>query len=61
MNHVRQIRNNGIECYFTLDAGPHVKILCQSEKTDAVVEGLKSLDAGLDILIDHMGTGVEFV
>jgi diphosphomevalonate decarboxylase len=30
MNAVRDLRQQGIQAYFTLDAGPHVKVLCLS-------------------------------
>ena len=35
MNTVRDLRRQGLQAYFTLDAGPHVKILCQS--TDVAI------------------------
>lgn len=31
MNKVRQIRQKGLACYFTMDAGPNVKVLCQKK------------------------------
>ena len=29
MQLVRQLRKQGIPCYFTMDAGPNVKVLCR--------------------------------
>lgn len=31
MNYVRELRKNGEKCYFTMDAGPNVKVLCLEE------------------------------
>jgi diphosphomevalonate decarboxylase len=31
INAVKKFRKQGIECYFTIDAGPNVKILCKKE------------------------------
>ncbi|MBY0353580.1 diphosphomevalonate decarboxylase, partial [Candidatus Babeliales bacterium] len=33
---VRQLRATGVSCYFTTDAGPNVKILCEEKDADAV-------------------------
>ena len=31
MDFVKNLRNNGEKCYFTMDAGPNVKVLCLEE------------------------------
>ena len=31
MDFVKNLRNNGKKCYFTMDAGPNVKVLCLEE------------------------------
>lgn len=37
---VKEIRKNGIEAYFTMDAGPNVKILCQTKDCAALTKKL---------------------
>ncbi|MEI6805403.1 MAG: diphosphomevalonate decarboxylase [Myxococcaceae bacterium] len=43
MNAVRDLRRQGIEAYFTLDAGPHVKILCQSQNIGILTRELQKI------------------
>jgi diphosphomevalonate decarboxylase len=31
MDFVKELRKNGEKCYFTMDAGPNVKVLCLEE------------------------------
>lgn len=46
---VKDLRNNGINCYFTIDAGPNVKILCENFEVNKVksylneCKGIKSI------------------
>lgn len=37
MDFVRQLRQQGQRCYFTMDAGPNVKVLCLEEDLDQLV------------------------
>lgn len=36
MNCVRMLRENGVDCYFTMDAGPNVKVLCRQSELNKV-------------------------
>ncbi len=38
MDFVRQLREQGEACYFTMDAGPNVKVLCQEEDLEHLSE-----------------------
>lgn len=38
MEFVRQLRKDGIPCYFTMDAGPNVKILCKYSDAEMIRE-----------------------
>ena len=38
MNFVRNLRKNGEKCYFTMDAGPNVKVLCLEKDLDRLKE-----------------------
>ena len=37
MDAVRKLRDQGERCYFTMDAGPNVKVLCLEEDLDHLV------------------------
>lgn len=43
MDAVRALRKGGIAAYYTMDAGPHVKVLCQLERADEVGHALASV------------------
>jgi diphosphomevalonate decarboxylase len=38
---VKRLRQQGYEAYFTIDAGPQVKILCRNETEPVVLDALK--------------------
>ncbi len=38
MNFVKNLRKNGEKCYFTMDAGPNVKVLCLEEDLEHLAE-----------------------
>ena len=40
MKCVQQLRAQGVPCYFTMDAGPNVKILCQSTHLETIRHAL---------------------
>ena len=42
MDFVRQLREQGEACYFTMDAGPNVKVLCPGERLGAFIRNLRS-------------------
>ena len=41
---VKQLRKQGVECYFTMDAGPNVKILCLENNIKKIKEEIEDLD-----------------
>lgn len=58
MDYVRKLRKSGEKCYFTMDAGPNVKVLCLEEdleklskifgeKYKIIVSGTKKIDDSL--------------
>lgn len=36
MNIVRELRESGIDCYFTMDAGPNIKVLCRLSQAEQI-------------------------
>ena len=38
MDFVKQLRSEGEKCYFTMDAGPNVKVLCLEEDLERLTK-----------------------
>ena len=62
MDIVHQCREAGYPCYFTMDAGPNVKILVEKKNQQAVIDALqKSFNDEQIIASDITRTGVEII
>lgn len=61
MQRVRELRDEGIMCYFTMDAGPNVKILCRLSESHIIKENLKRDFDGGQIIINPPGPGVTIL
>ena len=61
MNLVRQIRENGLACYFTMDAGPNVKILVERKNEEALLDTLKDHFNPQQIVVAHAGPAIEIL
>lgn len=44
MHLVRSLRQKGHEAYFTIDAGPQLKVLCQPDEADIISNALENLE-----------------
>lgn len=58
---VRRLRNKGHSVYFTCDAGPQPKVLCQKNDEEKVVQTLEALPGIRAILRCHLGKGAAIV
>lgn len=56
---VRAWRQEGIEVFFTLDAGPNVHCLCEAERSEEVEGRLRCLTGVVDVLASGPGGGVR--
>ncbi|GIN72008.1 diphosphomevalonate decarboxylase [Bacillus sp. J14TS2] len=61
MEQVQELRMQGIPAYFTIDAGPNVKVLCEPHNEGKVSELLKTLPTVQDVFICHPGNGVSYL
>ncbi|WP_283678745.1 diphosphomevalonate decarboxylase [Lentilactobacillus sp. Marseille-Q4993] len=61
MNQVNQLRTNGIECYFTIDAGPNVKILSRSNNVTKIAAAFTDLIGAANINVAKAGPGIEIL
>lgn len=58
---VQQLREEGIPCYLTMDAGPNVKIICQSADIEAIQERLTDLFTPREMIIAHPGPEASII
>lgn len=61
MHHIQNLRLSGISAYFTIDAGPNVKVLCLPEDEQRVYESLLTLPSVQNVIICHPGAGVSYL
>ena len=54
---VRELQNTGVPVFFTVDAGPQVKAICQNTVADVVVERLARVPGVLRTLVCGLGPG----
>ncbi|MDT2659151.1 diphosphomevalonate decarboxylase [Enterococcus hulanensis] len=59
MNLIRQIRTSGLPCYFTMDAGPNVKILVERKNEEALLNALKDQFDPQQLVVAHAGPAIE--
>jgi len=58
---VRELRARGTEAYFTIDAGPHVKVLCAKTDATAVSAALAATPGVMQTLVLAPGPGARIV
>lgn len=61
INRVQSMRREGIEAYFTIDAGPNVKIICRKSETEKVKNALIQLSAVQSVQICGIGKGASLI
>ena len=61
INMVKELRENGVECYYTMDAGPNVKIICQSDKISAITDKLSDKFSNDQIKVSGPGEGIKYL
>lgn len=61
MHAVQKFREKGVPCYFTMDAGPQVKVICEMDQSEKIMEQLIELDGVKEIIETLPGDGVRIV
>ncbi|MFK5675538.1 MULTISPECIES: diphosphomevalonate decarboxylase [unclassified Ligilactobacillus] len=61
MRCVEELRATGIPCYYTMDAGPNVKVLCEEQHVPSVLTKLQHCFNANDLLVAHPGPGVQII
>jgi diphosphomevalonate decarboxylase len=59
MEEVRNLRDDGVHAFFTMDAGPHVKILVERSAAAAVAERVAALEGVERVLRSNAGPGAR--
>jgi diphosphomevalonate decarboxylase len=59
---VRELREKrGLEAYITIDAGPHVKVLCQARHSREIARSLAGIEGVERVMEERPGPGVEIL
>ncbi|RDW16019.1 diphosphomevalonate decarboxylase [Oceanobacillus arenosus] len=61
MHTVQEMRANGIPAYFTIDAGPNVKVLYLPEDEARVEETLRNIAGVTDVRLSKAGPGITYL
>ncbi|WP_017473563.1 diphosphomevalonate decarboxylase [Amphibacillus jilinensis] len=61
MEAVQDLRDKGLEAYFTIDAGPNVKVICKPEVEQKLINELSRLDVVKDIYSCQIGPGLRYL
>jgi diphosphomevalonate decarboxylase len=61
MQRVRELRLEGLAAYFTIDAGPQVKVLCRIADRDAVADALRRVPGVLRVVLSKPGAAAQLV
>jgi len=61
MQIVRNLRKQGISAYFTIDAGPNVKVLYLPKDKKYVVETLRNTAGVSDVIESKVGEGISYM
>ncbi|WP_288557261.1 diphosphomevalonate decarboxylase [uncultured Lactobacillus sp.] len=57
---IETLRDKGIECYYTIDAGPNIKVLCQLRNIKEIIENFESEFNNVKIVSASFGPGVTY-
>ncbi|MBU5594753.1 diphosphomevalonate decarboxylase [Amphibacillus sp. MSJ-3] len=61
MESVQALRQEGLEAYFTIDAGPNVKVVCQPHDEQGLLNELSKLDVVKHIYPCRIGPGITYL
>lgn len=61
MRTVEELNSAGVECYFTMDAGPNIKVLSRSENVEEIKNRFRAVLPAVTIASTSFGPGVEYL
>lgn len=56
---INDLRSDGISCYYTMDAGPNVKVIYDQKDRDKISQRLGEIFGQAKLIISEPGSGVE--
>lgn len=60
LNIVTQLQQQGINAYYTMDAGPNVKIICESDDVEKIIQTIHERFPHMTCITCGIGPGVEY-
>ncbi|BAP85607.1 diphosphomevalonate decarboxylase [Paucilactobacillus hokkaidonensis JCM 18461] len=61
MSAIKDLRTQGINCYYTLDAGPNVKVIYQHTDRKAILDALSTKFSKQNLVVSLPGPGIEYL
>lgn len=61
LDEVKRLRADGARAWFTMDAGPHVKVLCPTEEADGIAGALSRVDGVVGVEVAGPGPGAHLL
>ncbi|MGI9271136.1 MAG: diphosphomevalonate decarboxylase [Woeseiaceae bacterium] len=61
MQTVRELQAEGVEVFFTIDAGPQLKAICSAEYAAKVRDSLAATDGVVEVMLSGLGGGARLV
>lgn len=61
MNLIDNLHSMGMNCYYTLDAGPNVKVICDHKDQDVIYNKLSNQFGRENVVIAHPGPGISYL
>ena len=58
---IKELKVRGISIFYTIDAGPQVKIICKAKHVDQVIDEMKSIPNIQDIIEVNLGQGARLI
>lgn len=59
IQHVRELRSTGVAAFFTIDAGPQVKVVCEPECSRRVSDSLRAIPGVIEVIECGIGAGAS--
>jgi diphosphomevalonate decarboxylase len=61
IHRIREMRKEGLESYFTIDAGPQVKVLCQANDVNLLKKNLLEIPGVKKMILSGLGPGAKLL
>jgi diphosphomevalonate decarboxylase len=61
MRRVWELRDHGVEAYFSIDAGPQVKVLCEGDDAEGVKAAMVAVPGVIRVLSSQPGDGARIL